>query len=244
MLKTKHFKRQIFFICLLFLMGFAVQEEEFRPSWELPKSALYRSHAGYCFAYAPDYKESFWVAYHLCPADLRGKIKRKNVFEADTSIDTGTANEGDYKKSGFDMGHLKAAANNRNSQKNMDASFLMVNICPQTARLNRVTWKKIEDYERALLKKYDSIFVVTGPLLEPGLKKIGKHQVSVPKYFYKCIVAKKDTAWFAIAFLVPNGRPDKNIWKYRTSIDAIEVLAKIDFYYLLPDGIEMQLEKE
>jgi endonuclease G len=243
MIETKYTKKQVQVICFLFFLSVLMLIFGFTTQWELPKTTNYKCHTGYCFEYSPEHKQSLWVAYCLTKTDLKGKATRKNDFEADTSIATGTAHESDYKKSGFDMGHLKPAADNRNSQRNMDASFLMVNISPQTPALNRMTWKKVEDYERDLLKTYDSLFVVTGPILENGLKKIGKNKVSVPRYFYKCIVAKKDSIWYGTAFLVPNGRPEKNIWKYHTSIDSIETLTKIDFYYLLPDPVERKVEK-
>lgn len=211
--------------------------------WELPKTTSYQCRPGYCFNYSEKEEQSLWVCYMLTKADLQGTAKRMNVFREDTLIEAGSATSADYRNSGFDRGHLKPAADNKDSQKEMNASFLMTNISPQHPSVNRITWKSIEEYERSLLKTHDSLFVVTGVVFHPGHKRIGKNEVGVPRYFYKCILAKNDTTYYAIAFLVPNKKAKKDIWIYSISIDSIEDRTKIDFYHKLGESIQNKIEK-
>lgn len=58
----------------------------------------------------------------------------------------------DYRKSGFDRGHLAAAANHRHSQQTMDSTFTLANVCPQAPGLNRGIWSKLEQYTRAMAR--------------------------------------------------------------------------------------------
>lgn len=43
----------------------------------------------------------------------------------------------DYKNSGYDRGHLAAAANHRFSQRMMDQTFFLCNMAPQVYLLNK-----------------------------------------------------------------------------------------------------------
>ena len=53
-------------------------------------------------------------------------------------------------------------------------------------------WNRLELQIRQWAKKYGTLFVVTGGVLEDGLEEIGAEDVDVPRYFYK-IVARGDT---------------------------------------------------
>ena len=53
----------------------------------------------------------------------------------------------DYNKSGWDRGHLSAASNT-SYPKTIQESFLMTNIAPQSAELNRGLWKTLEGYAK------------------------------------------------------------------------------------------------
>jgi endonuclease G len=58
--------------------------------------------------------------------------KSKSNFVSDNSIHLFfRAANGDFKNSGYDRGHLAAAANHRHSQKAMDQTFILSNISPQ-----------------------------------------------------------------------------------------------------------------
>ena len=53
-----------------------------------------------------------------------------------------------YRGSGYDRGHLKPAADSKGSMEEMESSFLMTNMAPQTPNLNRGIWKQLEEAVR------------------------------------------------------------------------------------------------
>jgi endonuclease G len=46
-----------------------------------------------------------------------------------------------------------------------------------------------------------------------------------------------------IAFLIPNDESKLPLYEFVVSVDKIEQLTGIDFFYQLPDAVENQLEK-
>jgi endonuclease G len=74
------------------------------------------------------------------------------------------------------------------SEDVMKESFYFSNMSPQVPSFNRGVWKKLEEKVRDWAVIYDSILVVTGPILASDLKKIGPNEVCVPKAYYKVII--------------------------------------------------------
>jgi endonuclease G len=109
----------------------------------------------------------------------------------------------DYMHSGFDRGHLVPAADFKTSQQAMDQTFSLTNIAPQVGvGFNRDYWARFEYMVRGLTKKYDDVYVCTGPAFMPEEMGQGKHyvmyrvlgsppNVAVPTHFYKVIVATR-----------------------------------------------------
>lgn len=58
----------------------------------------------------------------------------------------------DYRGSGYDRGHMAAAADMKHSQQAMDSTFLLSNMCPQVgAGFNRDYWARFEQFAVRLL---------------------------------------------------------------------------------------------
>lgn len=47
----------------------------------------------------------------------------------------------------------------------------------------------------------------------------------------------------ALCFLMPNEKCPDDIYNYCVTIDSVEALAGHDFFYMLPDDVEVDLEK-
>ncbi len=78
--------------------------------------------------------------------------------------------------------------------------------------------------------------------MEQGLEEIGEEDVDVPIYYYK-IVAKGDAENLeVIAFLMPNIKSTEPLDQFVISIDKIEKMTGLDFFYKLMDSEQMQLE--
>ena len=99
----------------------------------LPGVAQLKSRASYVLCYDPRTRGALWVVEQLRPEGLRGDGDRSSCdFHEDESVHAyHRATNADYRGSGFDRGHLAAAANHRWSQKAMDDTFYLSNVAPQ-----------------------------------------------------------------------------------------------------------------
>lgn len=188
------------------------------------------------------HEQARWVAYELDLNKLNGSIKRSNRFRIDPKVITGSAELSDYKKSGYDRGHLAPAADMKWSKAAMDDSFLMSNISPQVPGFNRGVWKKLESVVRKWANDYEMIHIVTGPVLTKKYLTIGANNVSVPDFFFKVILDNKGPEKKGIGFVLPNKKSRKNLKDFSMNIDSVEIITGIDFFYLLEDSFEDSLE--
>jgi len=191
----------------------------------LGQTNLYLCRDGYVVGYNYETKQASWVAFQLTKAKVANKLKREDRFKEDGDVPfVYRATLDDYKRSGFDRGHLASYASMDFSQKSADESFYMSNMSPQKAGLNRQGWERLESNERIWANMYNGgIYVYTGPIYKKQkvYKTIGDNKVAVPDYYFKIIYAPSKNQ--AIAFVMPNARVEKKkITNYRTSIKDIE----------------------
>ena len=202
------------------------------------------NHLGYSLSYNEKHEQANWVLYELTIDEVLGSVKRKDQFRSDPNVKTGTASLSDYKRSGYDRGHLAPAADMKWSSKAMSESFFMSNMSPQAPSFNRGIWKKLENLIRQWAVENESLYIVTGGILIDGLKTIGSNEVSVPDYFYKVILDNETSDLKAIGFIIPNKKSSKLLFEYAISVDDVEKKTGIDFFYLLPDVIQDKIEQE
>ncbi len=199
-------------------------------------------HKAYTLEYSEEYEQARWVAYMLTGKHSRGNAQRTDFFVQDPLVDTKSAHFEDYRRSGYTKGHLAPAGDMKWDTTAMRESFYMSNISPQTAGFNDGIWNKIEMQVRQWARDYDSVYVVTGPIIEPDHKSIGRNNVAVPSYFYKVVYAPSQRQ--GIAFLVRHQNSSKGPRQFVVSIDQIEIRTGIDFFPSLPDEIEEAIESE
>lgn len=215
-------------------------------------------HRAYCLVYDEKYEQAKWVAHIISVDILNGRFGRSNDFRPDTLIKTGSAEEADYflkimqpdssyKYDGFgyDRGHLAPSADFRWSQIALSESYFYSNMSPQRPEFNRGGWADLEDLMRAYVyDKKQSIYVVTGPVLNDSLKVIKRsvNQVSIPKYFFKIAYDAKNQK--GIAFLMPNDLITKPIISYAKTIDEIEEITGIDFFASLSLNVQKDIESQ
>lgn len=114
-----------------------------------------------------------WVFEHITYPRLKPSSedvdRGKSEFKEDPYVHPYfRATNADYKGSGYDRGHMAAAANHRSSQKLMDQTFFLSNIAPQVGQgFNRDKWNELEKEVRGLAKNNDNVWIVTGPLYLP-----------------------------------------------------------------------------
>ncbi|MFN5333694.1 MAG: DNA/RNA non-specific endonuclease, partial [Bacteroidota bacterium] len=138
-------------------------------------------HTGFAFLYNEKHEQASWVAYQLTREETNSIYSRTNKFIPDPLVKSQTANDNDYLGSGYDRGHLAPASDMGWSATTMTESFYYSNMSPQVPSFNRGIWKKLEEQVRTWAIEYDTIYVVTGPVLKDSLPTIGKNKVSIPE---------------------------------------------------------------
>lgn len=207
-------------------------------------NGVYVKHFAYSFSYNEKNEQSDWVAYQLLASELERNYKRTNKFLEDSLVITGTAKKSDYKNSGYDRGHLAPAADMTWNKQAMKESFYFSNISPQLPGFNRGIWKKLEEKVRDWAKIYDCVYITTGPICEKSEQKIGKNEVSIPTHFYKTILIYNDSIMQSIGFIFPHKKCKGDIFNYAVSVDSVEQITGKDFYHLLPNKQEKNIEKQ
>ena len=200
-------------------------------------------HDFYTLSYSEKYEQSEWVAYELKKSHLSKSNLDRPYFIDDPLVETGSASWKNYKRSGYDKGHLCPAADRRFSRAAFDETFYTSNISPQLNDFNAGIWNTLEQKTRYWAAKYDGLYVITGGVLCENLESIGNENVAVPDYFYKILLDKSRGEYKVIAFLLPHEASEKPLYNFVVSIDEIEKRTGIDFFPNLPDAIENKLEE-
>ena len=120
-----------------------------------PEKILVRR--GYTVSYNLEHNLPNWVAWELTPDKLIERESRTDKFLPDPDLPEDVAvTTDDYKRSGWDRGHMCPAGDNRWHWRAMQESFYMTNICPQHHNLNRGDWKELEEACRKVVLCPDS----------------------------------------------------------------------------------------
>ncbi len=233
-------------IALLFVQVIVVSAcATLKPSTSyLPKGSGNQivKHQYYTLSYSEKDEQAEWVAYILSKASIEGSTKRKDEFRTDPDVTTGSAELSDYKKSGYDRGHLCPAGDMKYCKESMSESFFMSNMSPQVPAFNRVAWRLLEEQFRKWALDADTLFVVTGPVFTEEDGKIGANEVTVPKCYYKIALDPNTDNLRMIGFLMPNEKCNNPLDSYVVPVDSIEKVTGLDFYPDLPNKIEKELE--
>jgi endonuclease G len=187
-------------------------------------------HKYYTLSYNEKFEQAEWVAYELKKEYLKNNDFKRPYFIEDPKVTTGSADWRNYKKSGYDKGHLCPAGDMEFDKSAYTDTFFTSNISPQKHDFNSGVWNRLEQKVRYWAGKYNDIYIVTGGILKDSDEKIGTEKISVPKYFYKIILAKSGKEHKAIAFLVPNEDSDKSLYDFVVPIETLEKMTGIDFF--------------
>ena len=218
--------------------------------YELPQLSSNRSqqiieHIGYTVSYNLDWLIPNWVAYELTEVETYGDCPREKKFAPDPQVKGNPVVHKDYSNSGYDRGHMAPAGDMKWSAQAMRESFYTTNICPQNRNNNAGDWKDLEEFARDLAQCYKSIYICCGPIVTDESNAIGTRHIVVPHSFYKVFLRQKtDGSWTSIGFVMPNAAGNRPLMTYMHSVDEVEQLTDIDFFYNLPDSIENAIESD
>jgi endonuclease G len=214
---------------------------------ELPHSKSQENilhHTGYTLSYNLSHKQANWVAYELTAEETKSVFARKNNFIPDPLLKSGSASNADYQGSDYDRGHLAPAADMGYSNQTMVESFYLSNMSPQTRGFNRGIWKKLEEQVRQWAIENKAVYIVTGGVLTSGLPTLGGNRISIPQYFYKVILDYTEPEIKGIGFIMPNKESKETLKDLAITIDSVEKVTGIDFFYQLPDSQENLIESK
>jgi endonuclease G, mitochondrial len=142
-----------------------------------------------------------WSAEHLTREHLSDATEqiRTNKFYEEPALPSGErATLADYKRSGFDRGHMSPAGDRWNGEA-MAESFTLANIVPQDRDNNEHLWARIESAVRKIVLKNGEAYVITGPLFVGSqLRTIGPTHVFVPTQLFKVVYVPSRRTAFAL----------------------------------------------
>ncbi len=219
----------------------------------------------YTVCYDMSQRLPMYVAYPMHNVYI-GPQARTNAWQADPSFSS--SEQADLESgmhNGHDRGHMISSASRTCSRDANEQTFYYTNMSPQLNSFNAERWVEAEMLERAWRNggvstaTVDTLYVVTGPVLQTvgGSEDIqyitngnDNKQIARPKYFYKVFLKRfHDNAlsnkvtyralgmWFKHEAL--SGPVQASDCR---SVDEIEALTGLDFFYNLPDNIEDVVE--
>ncbi|MBR6084178.1 MAG: DNA/RNA non-specific endonuclease [Spirochaetales bacterium] len=202
-------------------------------------------HTGYTLSWNEKYLVADWVAYELTDEELDTKqYSRSEDFRPDENVRK-SSQLSDYKNSGYSRGHLAPAQDFKWSENAMSETFYLTNMVPQTQNYNGGIWLRAENATRDAARITGVVYVVTGPVLTDGpFETIGENKVAIPKQCYKALLVIDDEGnVHTIAISIPQNAGKKEaLSKYVMTVDALEELTGLDFFYELDDSIESAAE--
>ncbi|BBP42354.1 DNA/RNA non-specific endonuclease [Thiosulfativibrio zosterae] len=209
---------------------------------------------GFMLGYSEKYRNPLWVTYRVTQAQK--SFGKRPEFRRDWRTLAGVTTQ-DYTGSGYTRGHH--APNyliaSRYGVKAQAETFLMSNISPQKASLNTKTWQRLEEVAADFFsKKYPEFWVVTGPIFDADpsqIQTLKNSGIAIPKAFYKIFIRPSEATenqdenspYQVLAIIMPqNARTSAKLTQFVSTVDEVEALTGLDFFWQLPDTIENTLE--
>lgn len=215
-----------------------------QPRVKSKKNIIY--HTGFSLQFNTETNCADWVAWELNEYEAAtNKVNRTNDFKADDKVPGNHRVEPyDYRGSGYDRGHLCPAGDMGWSYEAMTDCFYMSNICPQHSVLNQRWWEHLESACRRWAMREGRIYICCGPIYEDDSQQyIGNDtKVRVPSAFFKVVLSLKKNEEKAIGFIYRNDGSRQTMDDAAVSVDEVESITGLDFFYRVDDKIEKTVE--
>lgn len=194
-------------------------------------------YSGYALKHSGITRTPLYSAEHLTRERmLQGKgLKRQSKFLPDTNIPASERAElHHYARSGYDRGHIAPSADMFDLQSQQEC-FSLANMVPQVPENNRGPWEGIESTVRKMAKDRVDIYVVTGPIYQGDIQKIGG-AIMVPTKLFKAVYDPQRQE--AGAYLLDNtadAQPEK------ISVADLEKITGISLFPAVSDATKSRL---
>lgn len=194
-------------------------------------------YSGYALKHSGITRTPLYSAEHLTRERLlQGKgLKRQSKFFPDTNIPASERAElHHYARSGYDRGHVAPSADMFDVQSQQEC-FSLANMVPQVPENNRGPWEGIESTVRKMAKDRGDIYVVTGPIYQGDIQRIGG-AVMVPTKLFKAVYDPQRQE--SGAYLIDNtadAQPEK------ISVADLEKITGISLFPAVSDATKSHL---
>lgn len=199
-------------------------------------------YTGFTVSFNPSWHVPNYVAWELLASEVDGENTRgEHNFAADNDV-YGCASLNDYRRSGFDRGHMAPAADMKWSAEAMRDCHLLTNIVPQDHSLNSGRWNSLENKCRSLAQRDSALIIICGPVLSDQIQRTIGNGVAVPERFFKVVFAPYANPPRAVAWVMPNRAVRESLGSMAMTVDQLEEITGFDFFAALPDELEQQVE--
>ncbi|WP_297505788.1 DNA/RNA non-specific endonuclease [Ferrovum sp.] len=187
-------------------------------------------HGGFASEYSPELRVPLYSVEHLTAEHIVKHQKRKQIRTDSFRPDDRLTHEQraeleDYRRSGFDRGHMAPDADSWDEESEYD-TFVLSNMVPQAPENNRGLHAHIEGAVRHLAKREGSIYVFTGPVFQ-GNTSMMRRRVVIPSGIFKLVYDPSRHA--AAAYLENNvDGPQGQVYRVITPSELTQ-LTGIDF---------------
>ncbi len=203
---------------------------------------------GFVVGYDEKRKNPAWVAYKLsaCEGKCFSGLKRPSRFQTDYRT-RAKVEPSDYRRSGYDRGHMAPnyAISTHYGKEAQRQTFLMTNIVPQRRSLNGGIWREIESQiADEYSEKLEEVWVVTGPIYDDSIPdRFLRNGTEIPDGFYKIVLDEQNEKPRAMGYVIPQSvSKNANPSSFVVSVDDVEDKTGLDFFALLEDLVETEME--
>jgi DNA/RNA endonuclease G (NUC1) len=217
---------------------------------------------GYVVGFCPDRLQPAWSAYRVAHADEDVDYDRPLSYYDDMRLDNeyriGRRTFGNLGGIQLNVGHMtpNEVINRQFGRLAQMETFLMSNMSPQYASLNRGVWLKLETAIREIKDEpgKDHVWAIVGPVFGEGPASVyrgqGKHLPIPDSYF--CVVVDPHTYPYDTpsrvhidCFIIPQDAPgDSNPDDYPAPLSEVEQATNLSFFAAwgrdLPLGLEVR----
>lgn len=188
-----------------------------------------------------------WVTYRLTPQEVSGTVDLNRTWRADPWLQddetlepsgpndyTGASSAHDYQR-----GHQAPLASFKGSHAARELNYFS-NITPQRAALNAGPWARLEEAVRKYVRRWETVWVMTGPLYEtpmPDLPQANEPHI-VPSGYWKIIADwDRGTDVRVAAFIMTqNVARNADIEDFVVTVADVEQRSGLTFFGELPNS--------
>lgn len=203
----------------------------------------------YVLSYNRDRNVLNWASWRVDDRWL-GSTDRQDDFRPDGGLPKGVyqATPGEYRRSGYDRGHMVPSGDRTANPRDNSSTFLMTNIFPQDPDNNRGPWRDLEAYGRDLVyQEGKALYVIAGTYGDKG--SVGRVTVSGRVWKVMVVLDSPDDEVTrrteVIAVDMPNSDRLQPNWElYRTTVDRIEIATGYDLLSEVSEDIQAAIESK